>query len=53
MGTFLHAAAALAYPHLWQQLRIMDGQYNYTADFFEPELGKYSVLVEATKQIFV
>ena len=25
---------------------------SYTADFFEPNLGKYSVL-EATKQIFV
>ena len=25
---------------------------SYTADFFEPYLGKYSVL-EATKQIFV
>ena len=30
----------------------MDTQCSYTADFFEPYLGKYSVL-EATQQIFV
>ena len=50
--TFLHAAATLAYPHLWQRLHITGGQYNYMADFFEPQFLKYSVL-EATKQFFV
>jgi hypothetical protein len=30
----------------------MDNQCSYTADFFEPQLGKYSVL-EAMKQISV
>ena len=35
-----------------QRLRIMDDQCSYMADFFKPQLGKYSVL-EAMKQIFV
>ena len=30
----------------------MDGHCSYMVDFFEPLLGKYSIL-EATKQIFV
>ena len=33
---FLHAASAVAYLQLWQQLHIMDGQCSYTADFVEP-----------------
>ena len=54
LGTFLCAAAAIAYLQLWYRLVIMDSQCtcSYMADLFEPWLGKYSLL-EATKQIFV
>ena len=49
---FLHAAATLAYLQLWQRLCVLDGQCSDTADFFEPQLGKYNIL-EAMKQILV